>query len=135
MKAVKFVLAVPFASKFAPSGTLKRSRRPEDICGKWPRFWADDDTALVDLGTEGIILGAIFSRSSFEPLASLPGDAPACKNIDGLAARLTKECWGAYVAVHTNCQTGAVHILVDPSGLLSVYSADTATHRIFASHP
>ena len=28
-----------------------------------------------------------------------------------------------------------MQILVDPSGLLPVYSAETATHRIFASHP
>tara|TARA_R110001606_G_scaffold26447_3_gene85358 strand:- start:2910 stop:4649 length:1740 start_codon:yes stop_codon:yes gene_type:complete len=135
MKAVKFVLAVPLASQGAPSGTLERSRQPEELCEKWPRFWTDDDTALVDLGAAGIILGALFSRSSFELLESLPGDAPECSNIDRLAAWLIEECWGAYVAIHTNCQTGAVQILVDPSGLLPVYSAETGTHRILASHP
>lgn len=135
MKAVKFVLAVPLAKQSAPFGTLKRSRRREDLCGEWPTFWIEDDTALINLDRAGIILGALFSRSSFEPLDSLPGDAPECSNIDRLATWLIKECWGAYVAVHTNCQTGAVQILVDPSGLLPVYSAETATHRIFASHP
>jgi asparagine synthase (glutamine-hydrolysing) len=133
MKAVKFVLAVPLPNH--PSGTLKRSRRPEELCGKSPSLWTDDSTALIDLGEAGVILGALFSRSSFELLESLPGDAPECRNIDRLAAWLIEECWGAYVAIHTNCQTGAVQILLDPSGLLPVYSAETATHRIFASHP
>lgn len=135
MKALKFVLAVPLASQDAPSGSLKRSSRQEKLCGKWPSFWTDDDTALIDLGAEGIILGVLFSRSSSELLESLPGDAPECRNIDRLANWLIEECWGAYIVVHTNCQTGAVQILVDPSGLLPVYSAETATHRIFASHP
>ncbi len=135
MKAVKFVLAVPLASQGTPSGTLKRSRRREELCRKSPRFWTDDDTALVDLGAAGIILGVLFSRSSFELLESLPGDAPECRNIDRLAAWLIEKCWGAYVAIHTNGETGAVQILVDPSGLLPVYNAETTTHRIFASHP
>ncbi|MEW4468972.1 asparagine synthase-related protein [Parasphingorhabdus sp. JC815] len=90
---------------------------------------------MVDLGAAGVILGALFSRSSFELLESLPDNAFECSNIDKLAAWLIEECWGAYVAVHTNCETGEVHILVDPSGLLPVYCAETATHRIFASHP
>ena len=135
MKAVKFVLAVPLASQGTPSGTLIRSRRREGLCGKSPRLWTDDDTALVDLGAAGVILGVLFSRSSFELLKSLPGDAPECRNNDRLMAWLIEECWGAYVAIHTNCERGAVQILVDPSGLLPVYSAETATHRIFASHP
>jgi len=135
MKAVKFVLAVPLASQCAPSGTLKRSRRREELSGKSPSLWTDDDTALIDLGEAGVILGVLFSRSSFELLKRLPGDAPEGSNIDRLMAWLIEECWGAYVAIHTSCQTGAVQILVDPSGLLPVYSAETATHRIFASHP
>ncbi len=133
MKAVKFVLAVPMASH--PSATLKRSRRREELSGKSPSLWTDDDTALIDLGEAGVILGVLFSRSSFELLKRLPGDAPEGSNIDRLMAWLIEECWGAYVAIHTSCQTGAVQILVDPSGLLPVYSAETATHRIFASHP
>jgi len=133
MKAVKFVLAVPLASH--PSGTMKRSRRREELYGKSPSLWTDDDTALIDLGEAGVILGVLYSRSSFELLKSLPGDRPEGSNIDRLMAWLIEECWGAYVAIHTDGQTGAVHILVDPSGLLPVYSAETATHRIFASHP
>ena len=133
MKAVKFVLAVPLPSH--PSGTLKRSRRREELCGTSPSLWTDENTALIDLGEAGVILGVLFSRSSFELLKSLPGDAPEGSNIDRLMAWLIEEGWGAYVAIHTNCQTGAVQILLDPSGLLPVYSAETATHRIFASHP
>ena len=133
MKAVKFVLAVPLA--IHPSGTLKRSRRREELSGTSPSLWTDENTALIDLGEAGVILGVLFSRSSFELLKSLPGDAPEGSNIDRLMAWLIEEGWGAYVAIHTNCQTGAVQILLDPSGLLPVYSAETATHRIFASHP
>tara|TARA_R110002124_G_scaffold173440_4_gene341044 strand:+ start:3330 stop:5069 length:1740 start_codon:yes stop_codon:yes gene_type:complete len=135
MKAVKFVLAVPLASQGTPSGTLERSSRREGLCGQSPSLWTDDDTALIDLGAAGVILGALFSRSSFELLKSLPGEAPECRNIDRLMSWLIEECWGAYVAIHSNCQTGAVQILVDPSGLLPVYSTETGTHRIFATHP
>ena len=135
MKAVKFVLAVPLTSQGTPSGSLERSRRREELCGQSPSLWTDDDTALVDLGEAGVLLGVLFSRSSFELLKRLPGDAPEGSNIDRLMAWLIEECWGAYVAIHTDRQTGAVQILLDPSGLLPVYSAETATHRIFASHP
>ncbi len=135
MKAVKFVLAVPLANQGTPSRNLQRSRVREELCGKSPRLWTDEATGVIDLGAAGIILGVLFSRSSFELLESIPSDAPQCSNIDRLAAWLIKQCWGAYVAIHTNRETGAVHLVVDPSGLLPVYSAGTATHRIFASHP
>lgn len=135
MKVVKFVLAVPLTSHGTSSESLKRSKRREELCGKSPSLWTDDNTALIDLGQAGVILGVLFSRSSFELLKSLPGDAPERTNADRLMAWLIEQCWGAYVAIHTNCQTGAVQMLVDPSGLLPVFSAETATHRIFASHP
>ncbi len=90
---------------------------------------------MIDLGGARAIIGAIFLRGSTKALDRLPAGALDCVDARRLAAWLLRECWGAYVVLFIDGRTNRVQIMVDPSGLLSVYGSKTDTHWLIVSHP
>lgn len=135
MKACTFAFALPHSVGQSWTGPFERARQPQNLCADTPRLWKDRHTPLIDLGASGVIVGVLFSRASAVRINRLPYDAPKCGNAEKLAAWLVRECWGAYVGILTDLHANNIQILVDPSGLLPAYSAESETHRVIVSHP
>lgn len=135
MKACTFAFALPHSVGQSWMGPFERARQPQNLCADTPRLWADRCTPLIDLGAAGVILGVLFSRASATRIICLPDDAPNFGDAGTLAAWLVRACWGAYVAILIDLQANNIQILVDPSGLLPAYSAESETHHLIVSHP
>jgi asparagine synthase (glutamine-hydrolysing) len=134
MRRCSFAIAVPH-NEPVTAWHLDRAARADDLIADVPRLWTADDTPMIDLSGAGVVIGAIFLRASTKALDRLPADAPDCGDALGLAAWLLRECWGAYVVLLIDRHTNRLQIVVDPSGLLSVYGTKTATHQLIVSHP
>ncbi len=135
MKACTFAFTMPRFVGQNWHGPFERAREPQNLRGDTPRLWSDRGTPLIDLGAAGVILGVLFSRASAARIDRLPDNAPSCGNAGTLAAWLVRECWGAYVGILTDLQANNIQILVDPSGLLPAYRAESETHHLIVSHP
>ena len=135
MKACTFAFALPHSTGQIWNGPFERARQPQNLCADAPRLWTDRHTPLIDLGAAGVIIGVLFSRVSAARIKYLPSDAPGGGDAGSLADWLVRKCWGAYIGILTDLQANTIQILVDPSGLLPAYSAESETHRLIVSHP
>lgn len=135
MRRCSFAIAVPHAEARRPLCQVERAAKPKELFADVPRLWKADDTLMIDLGSAGVIIGAIFLRGSSKALDRLPGDAPDCGDAEKLAAWLLRECWGAYVVILFGRHKDRTQIMLDPSGLLSAYHTKTDTHLLIVSHP
>lgn len=134
MKALRFVLAVPFQQPpFLQK--IEAATQLDQVCTGGPRLWTDGGVPIMDLGDAGQIIGVVFSETSNTQVHRLPPDAPVNDSPVTLAAWLMRTCWGGYVAFLTDRTTGAIEAIVDPSGLCPVYRGNSSTHIIIASHP
>ncbi|MBU2605189.1 MAG: hypothetical protein KKC43_04785 [Alphaproteobacteria bacterium] len=130
-----FLLAVPKVAQRSNLPVLSAARSPERTCAERARLWVEDECARIDLGAAGAIIGVLFSRSSGDRLTVLPAHAPRDRGPGELAAWLLHECWGAYAAILADPLSGALYMLVDPSGMLPAYRFETASHVLLTSHP
>jgi asparagine synthase (glutamine-hydrolysing) len=135
MRRCAFAIAVPHAEVRRPQRQIERAAKPEELFADGLRIWKADDTPMLDLGSAGAIMGVIFLQGSTKTLDALPAEAPDCGDPHSFATWLLRECWGAYVAILIDRHTNRLQIMVDPSGLLSVYHTKTDTHLLIVSHP
>lgn len=75
------------------------------------QLFVGKDTPTVSISGSGLIAGRIFSKSG-QPISEELGFSGS---IDQLIAHLLENFWGEYVAIIV-AETGAVHVLRDPSG-------------------
>lgn len=139
MNPIRFVLAVPLAASAGGSPfhieLLGRAPCLEGLCAERPHLWVDGDGTAIDLGAAGTILGILFAKGSRTRSRALPAHAPVHRGAETLAAWLSRECWGAYLAILADPEADGICIFPDPSGLLPVYRAQTGSHILFASDP
>ena len=78
-------------------------------------LYTSDDTPVVSLSPHDVLVGHVFSRDSFTPI---DGTAWPRTSIRGeLAKRITNECWGEYLHLHTpKDDPDAIKVMRDPSG-------------------
>jgi asparagine synthase (glutamine-hydrolysing) len=126
-----FVLAAPCG--WAGPGGVNQVPRLGDVFAARPSLWCDAATQVTALGRRGLVLGALFRGRR-------PPDSGDCvigaveDTAAGIAARLIRDCWGAYFAVMTD-DSGGLWVLSDPSGLLPVYRTRTPGHVLLSSDP
>lgn len=126
-----FVLAVPHGARAAPP-----IRHPDlaTLCGEETRLWLEDGMGTVDLGPCGLAVGAVFTRADSTPCNSLALDGNLQAGARSMARQLIQQFWGAYTALLVDESETGVAVLVDPSGLLPVYTLRTASHTLLSSH-
>jgi asparagine synthase (glutamine-hydrolysing) len=139
MNPIRFVLAVPLAASaggsplhFEPLGCAPCL---EGLCAERPHLWVDGDGTAIDLGAAGTILGILFAKGSGARLRALPARAPVHRGAETLAAWLSRECWGAYLAILADPEAGRFCVFPDPSGLLPVYRTQSGSHILFSPDP
>lgn len=125
MKPVRFLLTWPKASaadiehfSLSTGSTFRISR----LDG--PRLWAAHEEHVLQAGERGIVIGYLFERTTDSRVTRLPRDILQCPDASSFATWLTRQCWGAYVALLVE----GPHLCVyrDPSGLLPVYRSEIA---------
>lgn len=104
-----------------------------DVCGEGPRIWVDDGFEAFHQATGSWIAGAMFDRGTAAPLRGLPDLAPVNGPPERLAEWLVRECWGAYLVILPDPQSGQLFAFSDPSGLLPAYRLETSSHNILTS--
>lgn len=139
MSPFRFALAVPLRGQVITSGAnaspIQVVTELTEICGAEPQLWMGPGVSVIELGPAGAIVGLVFARGSADRVEVLPEGAPLGGTPLRIAQWLTRECWGAYVAVLTAPASGRLSVYPDPSGLLPVYRRETASHVVLASEP
>lgn len=134
MKEVRFVLAVPRQPPPDAPRRIEDAPTAGAVCGSSPRLWASEGVPQIENRRVGRVLGIVFARDTARPRIDLAG-APVHCGPEAIARWMVRACWGAYVAFLADPDTRSIGVLVDPSGLLPVYRAETETHALLASHP
>lgn len=131
MIAMRFLLAMPVDCP--PASPLRIADGPGACFGMEPGLWFADSGRQTRLGQHGAVLGSVFTRSGCIPLTSRETATWRSGRPADLAVALTRECWGAYLALLSDPANGRLWLFPDPSGLLPVYTRRTETHCLFAS--
>lgn len=126
-----FLLAVPIGWK--GRDVLEMAEHPADVRSANPRLWLGAGTRSIELEWGARIIGPLFQRGR-SGLVDARGDGlPARGSPSKIANWLSRECWGAYLAILPGHDDGGPAIFVDPSGLLPVYRLLGRTHVLIAS--
>lgn len=131
MSTAGFALAVPLGAAFT---ALQPKRQPDLVAlrAEEPRLWINGLPAQ-DLGRRGTILGAVHDRQSGSGALAATIERDVENGARQAAINLLTQCWGAYAAVIVDPAARTAAVLVDPSGLLPVYSLQTHHHLLVAS--
>jgi asparagine synthase (glutamine-hydrolysing) len=135
MKALEFVLAVPFIQGTMVSSSITRARLANDVCGAAPCLWTGADTPLIELGHAGVILGIVFDRITYRRVGRLASASRFADSHEKYARLLMHDYWGGYLAILHDEDTGHLTVMVDPTGQCPAFGIATLTHMIIASDP
>lgn len=102
-------------------------------------YAAQPPPSWIQPGLSGVILGALFHTPRLpEHARADPPVRPDPLTVDSLlredARRLTRECWGNYVAFDCDEAARRVRVLKDPTGSLPCLHAQHAGVHVFSSH-
>lgn len=132
MIAQTFLLAIP--TDWSGRDEVETASQLPEVCSANPRLWLGDGTRAAALGHGGWLIGPVFRRDGRGILAShgraIPDGSPRAQ-----AEWLSRECWGAYLAILPERDGGHLCVFGDPSGLLPVYRTRSATHILLTSDP
>jgi asparagine synthase (glutamine-hydrolysing) len=134
VKPVRFLLTWPNAS----AGKIERIALSTSWPGRVPgpdspRLWAEHAEHVLEAGECGVVIGYLFKRTTGRRVTRLPREILQSPDASSFATRLTREYWGAYVALLVE----GPHLCVypDASGLLPVYRWETAEGQACTSDP
>lgn len=133
MRQVEFLLALPEGT--TPDHTIMRVPDPGRMPSGIPALWTSPQTAVIDGGMSGILIGHAFSRSGFRPAEAREIFGWNADDTEAGARRLIGHIWGAYLLVSCDQRSGVWAVMPDPSGLLPVYRSEQDRIILFASDP
>jgi len=133
MTPLRFLLAIPHGAVM--SGLPRHVSRPEEAIAGNPTLWIAPGVSSIAVASDAILIGALFSKSSFGSISDERDIEPVAPDTEQFARYLKSRYWGAYVAIRHDPSRSSIGIFPDPSGLAPVYSMEIATHRLVASDP
>lgn len=134
MSSPGFALAVPLTNSALLSARPRLHSDLGTLRADEPRVWLGGGMPVIDMGSRGIVIGTLFSRPDGAACRSIVSDREVDEDAQSMARRLLDRCWGAYIAVLTDPDERGTSVLVDPSGLLPVYSVTTENHVVISSN-
>ena len=133
MTPLRFLLALPHGAVL--SGLPRHVSRPEEAIAGDPTLWIAPGVSSIAVASDAILIGALFSKSSFGSVSDERDIEPVAPDTEQFARHLMSRYWGAYVAIQHDHLRSSIGVFPDPSGLAPVYSMETDTHRLVASDP
>lgn len=132
MKPLRFVLGYPRRAN--PPSFPVEAPDPSKVCGANSAYWHDSREPFLAVSRRCIVVGALFSQSTWQRVS---GDDLSDGHETSIrcAKSFISRFWGGYVALLSGSSRQDWVLLVDPSGYVPIYRAETPTHVVFASSP
>lgn len=128
-----FLIAVPIG--WVGRDGVEAVERLSEVCGSGPRLWLGAATRSVTFEGDLRVIGPVFDQEGRLASEGHAIAAPPAGSAVEIATRLSREFWGAYLAILPGREDGKLRVLCDPSGLLPVYRAASSTHCLISSDP
>ncbi len=132
MKPLRFVLGCPRAA--SPTIFPLIAPDPSEVCGAEPAFWHDSSEPFLTVSRQCMVVGALFSKSTWQRV-SVDDLSGGFETATQRAEAFISRFWGGYVALLGGSSPLDWGLLVDPSGYVPIYRAETPTHVVLASSP
>ncbi|MGE8134114.1 asparagine synthase-related protein [Novosphingobium subterraneum] len=132
MIGVPLLLAIPV--DWTGRDGVETAARLSDVCSARPRLWIGSGVRSIPWGRGGKVIGPVFRRDLRESPKFGP-DWRASGSVLELVEQLSRQCWGAYLAILPGRDGEGLGVFGDPSGLLPVYRTTSGGHVLLSSDP